>query len=369
VGYTLTVGMESQILETTCPPWALPREDIPIHVRLNKNITEKILKAIIELPECFELKDTINASEFKQFSNRIEITSIGKVAKSEWDYFGIVIATKEPFTELKKQIRIGIKLIFKDNTEQDFEVFARVFRPLLEIENIPEEIPITDNPRSEPVVPINLKFTGFGDISIRLESTIGGQIVSQGDSVLDEIFQRMMKEGLIKENMLDNKLGIKVNEDYIHRVLSDFKEKFRTSNQLEKMMNDNELAKEAAEMLLAYSDEEKEKFMTVFYKTIEGYLIKIVTDILNRNISNNLHVESSTSINTQIEVPITDVTLKIFYKDVIGNEYPSLEQKIKLHDKRKDPSKFHVNIPLEIKHVDDKNAYKNVGDMVIGSVT
>lgn len=351
-------------LETTIPPWALPGEDIPIHVKLNKQL--KYSKIIIEIPECFEIKEKINVLESRESNNRIEIYTIGKARRTEKDYFGIVIATKHPFEELAVKSRIKIKLICDNQKEEEFEIFARIFRPLLEIDKVPDEIPINDT--YEPSLPIHLKFTGFGDIKLRLECSIGGQIVSEGDSVLDEIFRRMVREGLVKENNFENKLGVQIDKKYVQKVISDFREKFRNSDQLQQMLTDRSMSKELITFLLELNESEQEKFMGVFYNTIEGYLIKIITDILNRNISNNLHLDSGTKILTEIKIPITNVKLKISYSDVIGNEYAPLERTFKIHDKRKNSSKIKVEIPIEIEHVDDKNAYKNVQEMKIGSI-
>jgi len=352
-------------LELTIPTWALPREGIPIHISLNKNL--EFSKIIIEIPECFEIQEKINITKFKESNDRIEIFDIGRAKRTEKDYFGIIVATKEPFEDLAKKVALKIKLVFHDGKIEEYHAFARIFRPLLEIDKVPDDIPISDT--YEPSLPIHLRFTGFGDIKLRLESRIGGEIVSEGDSILDEIFERMLKEGFIKEENFDNKRNIKIDKNYVQKVFSEFREKFRNSDQLNEILNDKTASKEIIEMLLKFNKSEQEKFMSVFYKTVEGYLIKIITDTLNRAISDNLHVDSGTRIFTKIKAPITDVILKIFYKDIMNNEYTPLEQKIRLLDKRKDSSKLEVNIPLVIEHVDDNNAYKNVGEMDIGRLT
>ena len=45
----------TQKLSATIAPWALPREDIPLHVYFDKQV--KFSKIIIKLPESFEIKD------------------------------------------------------------------------------------------------------------------------------------------------------------------------------------------------------------------------------------------------------------------------------------------------------------------------
>ncbi|MEW6042930.1 MAG: hypothetical protein AB1608_01560 [Thermoproteota archaeon] len=359
--------MQVSKFEVTCPKWALPREEIPIHVKIAKDITSKIEKATIDLPDCFELRDTINLSKFAIFDNRIEVHAIGKARKSEFDYFGIVISTKEPFTELKKEIPIKIKFEYNDGRSDESITYARIFRPLLEFEKAPENIVLTGESIEQSKIPISLKFTGFGEISLRAECTIGGKIVSVGTSVLDEVLRRIISEGIISDEEIKNETGVHIDSNYIQNLITELKEKFQQDEEVQQMLKDQRITKEMADMLYDLSRENQAKLMNIFYKTVEGYLIKIISDILRRNLSNNLQLETDTKIQTTIKVPSTDVTIRFFYKDVIGNEYAPIEQKIQIIDKRENPSGFDVEIPLVVTKVDESKAYKNVGMMRIGT--
>jgi len=355
--------LQSSQVEIIIPPWALPKEEIPLHIKLSKNYD--FSKIVVEIPDCFVFVDQINILRSEQSGNKIAVYEIGRAKKSEKDYFGIVIASKEPFEQLAVKTRIQVTLVNRDDTEENFTVFARIFRPLLEIDQIPDEIPIGDY---DTILPIHLKFTGFGDVKVNIQCSIGGQIVSEGDSVLDEVIRRMVNEGLLHENTFENKLGIAIDKSYIQKIVSDCREKFKNSESMKQMMDDTNMSKDMVDALLSFNQDEQEKFMNILYRTVEGHLIKIITDILDRNISNNLHVDAGTKIRTDIKVPITNVTLKIFYSDAIGNEYPYLEKIVRLHDKRSDTSKIHVEIPVEIEKVDDSKAYKNVEEMLVGPI-
>lgn len=359
--------MQISKFEITCPKWALPREEIPIHVKIDKKITGKIKNAVLTVPDCFELTDTINLTEYTIDEKQIIVTNIGKANMSEYDYFGIVIATKEIFEELKKQIPITVKFNFHDGSIEEQTIYARIFRPLLEFEEVPKNITLTDNPNSDVNLPIGLKFTGFGEINLKSECKIDGEIVSSGTSVIDEVLHRLLKEGFFPDEDSENKSGLTINQEYIHRVSNEVKNEFLKDEDIQKMVQNGQINDEAAQLLYELNKEEKEKFMSVFYKTVEGYLIKIISDILKRNISNNLQIESQTKIHTSIKLPVTEVTLRFFYKDILDNEYPPLEQKIQIIDKRENPSGFEVEIPMVITNVDESKAYKNVGTMRIGT--
>ena len=348
------------------PSWALPKEEIPLHVKIAKEITSKLKNAKIDLPECFELKDTINLTKYKILNRKIIVNSIGKAVKSDYDYFGVIIATSEPFEELKKQIPIEIEFEYNDGTNEKEIAYARIFRPLLEFEKVPENIVLTDNESKELKLPIRMKFTGFGEINIRSECSIEGQIVSVGTSVLNEVLRRIISEGIISEDK-DSDNGVIVDQNYVEKIITQLKDKLHTDEDIQRMIHEQQIDKELVNFLYELDKDKKEKFMKTIYKTVEGYLVKIISDILQRNLSNNSQIESQTKIHTQIKLPSTNVTIKFFYKDIIGNEYQPIEKTIAIIDKRKNPSGFDVEIPLEITNVDESDAYKNVGTMKIGA--
>jgi len=256
----------------TCPKWALPREEIPIHVKLEKSITSKIKNVILTLPDFFQLIDTINLAEHKIEGNQIIVNNIGKANMSEYDYFGIVIATKKPFDELKKQIPINVKFNFLDGKVEEQITYARIFRPLLEFEEVPKNIILTDRPNKDVNLPLSLKFTGFGEINLRAECKIDGKIVSTGTSVVDEVLQRLLNEGFFPDDGTENKTGLKINQEYIQRVSNELKKEFLKDEDIQKMLNTGQIDEESAELLYNLNKEEKEKFMGIFYKTVEGYL-------------------------------------------------------------------------------------------------
>lgn len=359
--------MQVSKFSITCPKWALPREEIPVHVKIDKGVTENIKNTVLTLPDCFELIDTINIYERELKNNQVIVKNIGKANMSEYDYFGIIIATKEPFDELKKQIPIEIQFNLLDGTVEKHITYARIFRPLLEFEDSLKNIVLTDGPKDDVILPISLKFTGFGEINLRSECKIDGKIVSTGTSVIDEVLQRLLKEGFFKDEKSNSQAGLSINEEYIHNVTDEIKKEFLKDDDIRRMLETGQIDEDSAKQLYELNREEQEKLMNIFYKTVEGYLINIISDILKRNVSNNLQLESQTKIHTSIKIPITDVTIRLFYKDVIGNEYPPIEQKIQIVDKRTNPSGFEVEIPMEITKVDESSAYKNVGSMSIGT--
>ena len=353
-------------IKTEIPPWALPQEEITFYVKLQKNIT--ISKIIIQIPEYFEIKDFINIEKFKQYKNQIVVLMIGKSSFSKYDYFGITIATREPFNDLAVKSKISINLIESNNTTTQIETYARIFRPLLVIDKVPKRIPL--NNVEETTLPIHLKFKGFGDISIRIEADIEGALVSEGGvSVMDRLFHGFLRDGIFDTELdKNNNNDIQINKTNFVRAFDEFKIKLRDPDYLKNLEKDNDIAKDAIEWLKSFKEEQQEKFMNVLYGTMEGYMIKKLTDILARNVSRHLQLDSGTSIIAEIKTKLTDLRLRIFYRDLAGNIYPPLEANVEILDKRKDDVELHVMIPIDIEHVDESEAYKDVGVMDIHNV-
>lgn len=357
--------MQVQEFDVNCPLWALPREEIPLHIKINKAITPLLKHIKIILPTSLQLLDMINIVNYEKKDTEITVSEVGKPKKCNFDYFGIVVATKAPFVELKKEIPIEIKFEYYDGTTKHLAQNVRIFRPRLELINIPTDIILSDRDNASPKIPISLKFTGFGEISLRLECMIEGKIVSTGTSMLDEILHQILNNGLISTK--EENTNITVDPNYVENIASQLRDKFKTSADIQSTIGDQQINKEVVKLLQDLTNEDKEKFMNILFKTVEGYLTKIILDILGRQLSNNLQIESPTKIYTQIKLPSTDVVIKLFYSDLLENEYEPIVKTIHINDTRSNPSGFNVEIPLEISQIDESNAYKNVGDMVIGT--
>lgn len=353
-------------IKAEIPPWALPREEITFYVKIKKNLT--ISKIIIQIPEYFKIKDFINIEQFKQHKNQIDVLIIGKSSFTNYDYFGITIATKEPFNDLAVKSKISINLIESNNTTTQIETYARIFRPLLVIDKIPSRIPLNDV--EETTLPIHLKFKGFGDISIRIEADIGGTLVSEGGaSVMDRFFYGFLREGIFDTELDKNdNNGIKINKTNFIRAFDELKIKLRDPDYLKNLEKDKNITKEAIEWLRSFDYERQENFMKILYDTMEGYIIKKLTDILARNVSRHLQLDSGTNIIAEIKAQLTNLRLRIFYRDLAGNIYPPLETNVEIIDKRVNDAELHVAIPIDIEHVDESEAYKNVGVMDIHNV-
>lgn len=356
----------SDKIETEIPAWVLPKEEITFYVKIRNDVD--FSKIQINIPDCFEIKDLINVLEQNSIGNMLEVSKIGRTELSKKDYFGVTVASKEPFDDLAVEKEIKIKLIETNGSESSISTFVRVFRPHLEIDQMPEQISLNDV--DETNLPIHLKFKGFGDISIRIEGSIGGSLVSEGGrTVMDRLFHGFLQEGLFDTDLEEiDEQGITIDKTKLVRAFDEFKIKLKDVEYIKELEQDKKITHEAIEWLKSFNETEQGKFMNVLYDTMEGYMIKKLTDVFARNLSRHLQIDSGTNIIAEIKAKLTDLHMTIFYKDLAGNAYLPLKYTVKILDKREKDTQLKVVIPIDVEKVDESEAYKNVGKMVIQNV-
>lgn len=77
--------MQVARFDVRCPPWALPREEVPIQVRIEKTVTEDLDEVVLELHESLRLAGTINVLEWEESDGRLAAKAIGRARRSEYD--------------------------------------------------------------------------------------------------------------------------------------------------------------------------------------------------------------------------------------------------------------------------------------------
>lgn len=192
IGHPLEVGdhplKPSEFVKLHIAPWALPNEDIPIHIRWESGLEFQTVR--INIPEGFAFAEFVNLDEvqIEGLSATVEKSKISRGDAST--YFGCVVR----YTRIPDGATHEGKVIFSfaDGAQSKFssELTARIFRPVLTFVNPPKSIELTDASKLR-TLPLYLKYTGFGDIQLRVEAVIGGSIVSEGGSVAHEIVRRL----------------------------------------------------------------------------------------------------------------------------------------------------------------------------------
>lgn len=348
------------------PKWALPKEEITFYIKIKKQL--KFSKIIIEFPSNIELKDRINIIDSSYDGKKLIINSIGKLSMSTEDYCGVTVATNEISNDLATKSKINISIIDENKNVTYYETYVRVFRPHLKITQIPESISLGNV--EETTLPIHFEFEGFGDISLRIESRINGIFVSEDDTFMDKLLQGWLNEGVLDEFKNNDENDITINKEQLVKDLDALKTKIDADPlYVKKLMDNKKYRSEAITFLKKLSDSKQEKFIDVMTDTMQGYLIKKISDMFSRNFGKHLYLSTGTNIKTQIKTEITQLAVTIHYKDLLNNEYEPLIANVKITDKRIHGKKFDVVIPIDIENVNEKKAYRNVMGMEIDHVS
>ena len=346
-----------------CPPWALPGEEIPLHVQIPKDVTPEIKSVHIRLDDSLEVRCVINLPDYVQDGQTLSVRSLNRDSMADYDYFGVAVATSAPFKELKKEVPVLVELEHLDGTVQKVTEQVRIFRPLLRVGDTPSELVLRDGGGQKNQLPIRLRYDGFGDVKMRVECTVQGRVVSGGSSMLDEVLRRVVREGAVADDT-GRDSAVQTDPEHVERTVSDLKAELDGGEGMRDMLDRPKLDEESAKALLELGDESRERLMAVIHRTAETHMAQIISDILSRNVSDNLRMEP-TSIRTRIKLPMTQVLLRLDYEDRAGNRYEPLEWAVRIIDRRRRPSALDVEIPLAVTDVDDSGAFKNVGGMDI----
>ncbi|GAG26141.1 unnamed protein product, partial [marine sediment metagenome] len=257
------------------PLWALPKEEIPINIKWRDRIDfDEIL---IKIHEDLELTEVINVEDYKERDNFLHVYKIKEV-DGVINYFGIVVMSKYIFKELKSMRKIEIT--FHKNSSIIYEevLYARIFRPLLEIVNYPKVIIINDeNPQN---IPLDLRYVGFGDITIKIIGEIKGRLVTRGKSFLYEIIKRLYASDSFK---FDKKIRkVTVSSDFLARTTIEIIKMFDdVSDDEDEFMN--ELKRK-----LTSGDDVNKTLYEILPDKVEEVVLGMIVDLIDKNPTNNI---------------------------------------------------------------------------------
>lgn len=357
--------MQVAKFDIRCPPWALPREEVPIQVRIEKTVTEALSEVVFELHESLRLADTINVLECKESNGRLAVNAIDTARRSEYDYFGIVVATRGPFKDLKKEVPVKVSFVMKDGSVDTLVTQVRIFRPRLEFADAPDALVLADTDTGERSIPIRLKFSGFGDIVIRAKCTIGKSVVSRTTSPLDEILERLLRDPILHPNTgLPDLSDVAADPSAVLLVTEELKKELLSENSIRSMLNAGKISMDAARTLHRMAGPDKERLMDHVHKTMPYVIVDMLSDMQDRTLGENLQLESKTAIMAPAELPANRLVIEFRYADVLGNEYDPIRRGVEIDDRRRAKTGASMEVPLVVT-ADESEAYMNVGEMAI----
>jgi hypothetical protein len=348
-----TVKSEALPVELYIAPWALPNEPVPVHVRWHKDFGFEKVKVV--LPDGWSFVDFTNLDQvaIEGTTATVDKKNVSGSAESS-TYFGFAIEHPQIPKDIRHEEVVAIT--FYESTKVIFsgKLTARLFRPQLSFVKAPESIVLTDaSPATS--LPLYLRYSGFGDIQLRVEARIGGRIVSEGGSLPLEILRRLwlFEKSGEKEDVkaAKRKAGMIISSDYVKEIVQEVQQ-IVESGQIPPGAFDKEALTEMREWLKDPGN--KGRFMDLLYSRTQDMMLNLLVDLLDSHPARNVSlVDPRARIATEIRAPMEELLLRLRYRDLMMNEYEPVDVTIKIVDKRI-KGKPTLNIPIVTDKWEDK---------------
>lgn len=353
--------------DVRCPQWALPREEVPIQIEIEKTATDNIGHIVIDMPPGMRLVDIINVAKHTVSGRHVVVNDIGRARLSRYDYFGVVVATSEVFDDLRRELPVRVEFHTKNGTVDVLVALVRIFRPLLEFASVPGTIDLTDARPNYHAIPIHLRFSGFGDITLRCKCTIGGRRVSHRSSLINDVLGAIVRDKMSHPGNGHN-IGadMEVEPGKTRPAAEEFKGKILSNRSIRRMLNAGEVDRDTAEILHNSAGLGKELLMGYIHRTVPGMITVTLADMQARTLGENVQLDSKTAVRMPVGIPIDELVVEFHYVDALGNEYAPLKRAIKVRDHRRANASTDMDMPLAIT-VDESNAYRGAEVMEVGS--
>lgn len=334
-----------KLLQAQIVPWSLPKEEIPFNVKWPKDIHFDGIN--IKLPNNLELKELLNVKDYQIKKNIIEIKKIHSVKSVNEIYFGGVVSTKDIPVNLSNSDNIVIELLDNGKVIDNIIVTAKTFRPRLELTDYPKEILLSDD-KKIAILPICLRYVGFGDIKIKFEATLQGKLVSGRDTIIHELVRRLKNSKLVEDDFNEaiTQEDITIDPQYIDEIVLQIERYMNSKNPpLSELDSDDiEYIKEWMKKLRT----KKIEFYDFFKNKVSNLLIEIIDELISINPTENVSLESNWKITGRIKAPAENLKVKILYSDSLDNIYDPLEFQVQLIDKRENKGvMFEIDVNIE----------------------
>ncbi|MCK4757442.1 MAG: hypothetical protein KAS67_03220 [Thermoplasmata archaeon] len=354
-------GIKIQLTETYIAPWALRGEEIPLHLKWEKNTEYDIIR--VTVPDGFVVKDMMNVKNCTACNQIIEIDEL-----ADDGYFGLAISNDDIFDSETIEEDVIIDFLSKSKIIHQERLSARLFRPFVTVQAYPKEMLLDDQIEASksPSIKIQLSYVGFGDVFLDMRVKIGGKWSHTGEKFYYELLNLLFEEDL-DEKTTENgeKLVNKLEEsDGISRFVDSdgFEVQFEKEELIEEIKRFSErlvIRKELPSDLLENEDaeelrswlEEKVKtpnFTEMLYSKFDQIILDVLINALKRNPSENVYLRDADT-SALIKQTTDHIDIEICYNDALGNKYETLMIPIKVIDKRSKENKIFIPIEVEIK--------------------
>ncbi len=318
-----------EFINTYIAPWVLPNQAFPIHCvwQPDKNLS----KIIVVIPERYEMTETLNFSrhDFDKASNSILIQADDLRSNN---YFGIILKYPSIIEEVEKRDAVDICFLdLKNELIHKLSLNTRIVRPKLELVSFPKEVMVTDRTNPRNLITLEVLHKGFGMANLNIEVMHSGNDISKNDSlyykVLEDMFIRILK--VYDEESPETIDAEEIDDELIKTLANNiFKQPFRENLPFNL---DKEQKKQLKKIM---KDESRKKLVyRIIYSSLRSLLLSALLYYGERHPVEDIKLVEGRIVAT-IKQIIDELTVRISYYDSFENDYPPLEAKIKVIDKR-----------------------------------
>lgn len=327
-----------KIIAEYIAPWALPNEEIPIHLVWDPSCQCDAIE--VDLPSGVVLKDLFNVESYRQQNSSIRIERLKTP-----NFFGLVVASEELQEEQRTMKQIVVRFLSGGKQVFSRTFTANIYRPRLSIVETPESVAIAEEGGFQHLVNISLKISGFGQIEIKTEVSTGGEFTERAEPLYRELVRRMVS--VFRSGGAPEPQGIKIDPLYLQKRAEEY------IARMEKGFFPLDVDERDLDDFRRWvaDKENRVKVMDLLSKQVENLLVDSLLFYFDRYPTDSVQLTRGKPAML-IESATQKVRIRFGYRDVALNEYEPVEVAIQIDDKRID-KREPVELPINIKWIEE----------------
>jgi len=327
---------ESIFISEYVAPWALPKEEIPIHLIWNPCLKFDLIR--ITLPSSMSVREFYNVASYEKLDSAI----IVKKLKSH-TFLGFVVALDEIIKEPHEKREIAVDFILGDTVARSHSFIANIYRPKLSLVSDPSPVILRDDSNIRDLLNLSLQISGFGNIEVMTELSIGGKFRTNLEPLYQEMTRRLITSLRSKEQHTDKKKSVQIDSADLHKMAEDFINRVRRG-ELSLNLTGDELAEFSA---WVNSEPNYDKIRDLVSEHLENILIDSLLYYLEKFPAEGVKLSGGNPALI-ITSEIQTIKLRFRYRDSLHNEYEPVLVKIPVEDLRSNKLKG-LKMPINIK--------------------
>jgi len=311
--------------------------------------TFEIGRIQIDLPSDLTLKEFFNVESFTTHDS----TSVTINKLKSPNFFGLVVSYSMVPQEQHLRREIAVQLFSQQEKVCSHTFVTNIYRPLLSVMDCPSSVTISGD--SVSPLKISLKLSGFGNIQVRTEMSVGGEFVERPEPLYEEMVRRMITTLNRGKTNAETSSPIKIDPLYLERKAKESIEK------MERGIFPLDIDQEDLEEFRVWlkDPQNKENVMSLIVRQIENLLVDSLLFYLERYPSDNIELSQGTP-RMFIEKATRAVKFRFRYRDMMSNEYPPVEVGVNIDDRRSDKGR-RVELPINLNWTTEILSVSNLG--------